>query len=64
MLEMLKEKGVVPEENKVREVLKSKRGPVYRAVMSFVWEVSIGVFSMMAAFEVKSNSYPGSANQT
>ncbi|KAL0375885.1 UNVERIFIED_CONTAM: hypothetical protein Scaly_0706100 [Sesamum calycinum] len=37
MLEMLKEKGVVPEESKVREVLKNKRGPVYRAVMSALY---------------------------
>ncbi|KAL2231347.1 pentatricopeptide repeat-containing protein At4g38150-like [Sesamum indicum] len=37
MLEMLKEKGVVPEESKVREVLKSKRGPVYRAVMNVLY---------------------------
>ncbi|KAK4424473.1 hypothetical protein Salat_1640700 [Sesamum alatum] len=37
MLEMLKEKGVVPEESKVREVLKNKRGPVYRTVMSVLY---------------------------
>ncbi|KAL2460662.1 Tetratricopeptide repeat (TPR)-like superfamily protein [Abeliophyllum distichum] len=34
MLEMLKEKGFVPEQNKVRESLKNKRGTVYRTVMS------------------------------
>ncbi|XP_022861730.1 pentatricopeptide repeat-containing protein At4g38150-like [Olea europaea var. sylvestris] len=34
MLEMLKEKGIVPEESKVREALKNKRGTVYRTVMS------------------------------
>ncbi|KAL6531506.1 hypothetical protein OROMI_027869 [Orobanche minor] len=37
MLEMLKEKGVVPEENKVREVLKNKRGPIYRIMMSVLY---------------------------
>lgn len=37
MLETLKEKGVVPEENKVRDVLKNKRGPVYRTVMSVLY---------------------------
>ncbi|KAL2477693.1 Tetratricopeptide repeat (TPR)-like superfamily protein [Forsythia ovata] len=37
MLEMLKEKGFVPEENKVRESLKNKRGTVYRTVMSVLY---------------------------
>ncbi|CAI9770195.1 unnamed protein product [Fraxinus pennsylvanica] len=38
MLEMLKEKRIVPEENKVREALKNKRGTVYRTVMSVFYE--------------------------
>lgn len=36
MLEMLKAKGVVPEEDKVRDVIKSKRGGVYRSLMNVV----------------------------
>lgn len=34
VLEMLKSEGVVPEEEKVREALKNKRGPVFRTVMN------------------------------
>ncbi|PIN25605.1 hypothetical protein CDL12_01655 [Handroanthus impetiginosus] len=37
LLEMLKDKGVVPDENKVRDVLKSKRGLVHRTVMSVLY---------------------------
>ncbi|KAG8363994.1 hypothetical protein BUALT_Bualt19G0080200 [Buddleja alternifolia] len=38
MVEMLKERGVVPEEEKVREVLKGKRGHTYRNLMSVLYE--------------------------
>ncbi|KAK6143808.1 hypothetical protein DH2020_024156 [Rehmannia glutinosa] len=37
MVEMLKEKGFVPEESKVREVLKNKRGIVYGTLMSVLY---------------------------
>ncbi|KAK6120359.1 hypothetical protein DH2020_045897 [Rehmannia glutinosa] len=37
MVEMLKENGFVPEENKVREVLKNKRGSVYGTLMSVLY---------------------------
>nr|GLL46854.1 pentatricopeptide repeat-containing protein At4g38150-like [Ipomoea trifida] len=37
LVEMVKKKGVVPEEGKVREVLKNKRGPVYRTLMSILY---------------------------
>lgn len=37
MLEMMKEKGVAPEESKVREVMKGKRGFVYRTVMGVLY---------------------------
>lgn len=33
VLEMMKRKGFVPDEKKVKEALKQKRGPVYRTVM-------------------------------
>lgn len=34
VLEMVKNKGFVPEEEKVREALKNKRGPIFRTVMN------------------------------
>lgn len=37
LLEMLKSKGFVPEEIKVREALKEKRGPVYRTIMNIFY---------------------------
>lgn len=37
MVEMVKEKGVLPEESKVREVLKNKRGAVYRNLIGVLY---------------------------
>ncbi|XP_019179328.1 PREDICTED: pentatricopeptide repeat-containing protein At4g38150-like [Ipomoea nil] len=37
LVEMVKKKGIVPEEGKVKEVLKNKRGPVYRTLMSILY---------------------------
>ncbi|XP_075520619.1 uncharacterized protein LOC142553938 [Primulina tabacum] len=37
MLDMFKEKGVAPAEDKTREALKNKRGPVYRKFMSVLY---------------------------
>ncbi|CAH9053364.1 unnamed protein product [Cuscuta epithymum] len=37
LLEMIKKRGVVPEEGGMREVLKNKRGPVYRTLMSILY---------------------------
>ncbi|XP_016473875.1 uncharacterized protein LOC107795709 [Nicotiana tabacum] len=33
LLEIMKSKGAVPEESKMREVLKNKRGPIHRTIM-------------------------------
>ncbi|CDP17755.1 unnamed protein product [Coffea canephora] len=37
VLEMLKSKGLVPEEEKVRDALKNKRGPAFRTVMNVLY---------------------------
>ncbi|RAL45646.1 unnamed protein product [Cuscuta campestris] len=37
LLEMLKKKGAVPEEDGVREVLKNKRGPAYRTLITILY---------------------------